>query len=304
MPAGARQAESSESEYSESFASELSQDEGGSSGSWDEEELTDDESGIESESDEIPVYEEIDAVYESDSSTEDVTNTVGKMSMDAYKDFPHIGYDIDGKRIYKPATRDELDSFLEKFDNDGNSMAVMDRLQQKMVTLSAEELEIIRRLESGLLPDEHYNPYEPAMEWFTSKTEIHPLINIPEPKRRFVPSKWEGIKIMKIVRAIRSGKIVARPETKEQEPKLYDLWESENVSKGYKPRTMNIIAPKIPLPRNQESYNPPDSVLPSKEEIEKWEQQDPSERRPKYLPTRYDALRHVPLLREPVARAI
>ena len=35
------------------------------------------------------------------------------------------------------------------------------------------------------------NPYEPEAEWYTKDREIHPLSSAPEPKRRFIPSKWE-----------------------------------------------------------------------------------------------------------------
>ena len=35
------------------------------------------------------------------------------------------------------------------------------------------------------------NPYEPEADWFTRDLEIHPLSSAPEPKRRFIPSKWE-----------------------------------------------------------------------------------------------------------------
>jgi ribosome biogenesis protein ERB1 len=34
-----------------------------------------------------------------------------------YDDFPHIGYDLDGKKVMKPATKDELESFLAKMDD-------------------------------------------------------------------------------------------------------------------------------------------------------------------------------------------
>ena len=36
---------------------------------------------------------------------------------------------------------------------------------------------------------------------------IHPLSNAPEPKRRFVPSKWEHKTVVKMVRAIRNGNL-------------------------------------------------------------------------------------------------
>ena len=29
-----------------------------------------------------------------------------------YDDMPHIGYDVDGKKVMRPATGDELDKFL------------------------------------------------------------------------------------------------------------------------------------------------------------------------------------------------
>jgi len=35
------------------------------------------------------------------------------------------------------------------------------------------------------------NPYEPEVNWFSDDKEIMPLSAAPEPKRRFIPSKWE-----------------------------------------------------------------------------------------------------------------
>ena len=63
--------------------------------------------------------------------------------------------------------------------------------------LTAEELDIIRRLERHENPDADYNPYEPLVEWFTGegKQEVMPLSAAPEPKRRWVPSKWEKQKV-------------------------------------------------------------------------------------------------------------
>lgn len=51
-------------------------------------------------------------------SVQDIRNTVGNIPMEWYKDFPHIGYDLDGKKIYKPIrSKDELDDFLNKMEN-------------------------------------------------------------------------------------------------------------------------------------------------------------------------------------------
>lgn len=49
---------------------------------------------------------------------QDIRNTVGNVPLEWYDDFPHVGYDLDGRRIYKPLrTPDELDQFLDKMDN-------------------------------------------------------------------------------------------------------------------------------------------------------------------------------------------
>lgn len=38
--------------------------------------------------------------------------------MEWYENFPHIGYDLDGKAISKPIrNQDELDKFLDKMEN-------------------------------------------------------------------------------------------------------------------------------------------------------------------------------------------
>lgn len=49
---------------------------------------------------------------------QDIRNTVGNIPMEWYKDFPHIGYDLDGRKIFKPIrNKDELDDFLDKMEN-------------------------------------------------------------------------------------------------------------------------------------------------------------------------------------------
>lgn len=49
---------------------------------------------------------------------QDIRNTVGNIPMEWYKDYPHIGYNLDGKKIFKPIrSKDELDEFLDKMEN-------------------------------------------------------------------------------------------------------------------------------------------------------------------------------------------
>jgi hypothetical protein len=35
------------------------------------------------------------------------------------------------------------------------------------------------------------NPYEPYIDYYSGDVDPTPLLNAPEPKRRFIPSKWE-----------------------------------------------------------------------------------------------------------------
>ena len=78
--------------------------------------------------------------------------------------------------------------------------SAFDKNMQMDKPLTAEELDIIRRLQENENPDANYDPYEPTVEWFTGKgkEEIMPLSAAPEPKRRWVPSKWEKQKVRAI----------------------------------------------------------------------------------------------------------
>jgi ribosome biogenesis protein ERB1 len=157
--------------------------------------------------------------------------------------------------------------------------------------LNDQELDIIQRLQRGIIPDSTYNPYEPTVEWFTSKTEVMPLSARPEPKRRFIPSKWEAKKIMKIVRAIRQGRIVPH-KPKDEKPRFYNLWGDDDTPR--EDHIMHIAAPKMKLPEHDESYNPPEEYLPDDDEIKEWNELEEEERRKNYLPKKYTSLRHVP----------
>lgn len=120
----------------------------------------------------------------------------------------------------------------------------------------------------------------------------------PEPKRRFLPSKHEQKRIMKLVKAIREGRIqpYKAPEEREREEEeedeeFFDIWADEKPQPF---NIMNIPAPKLPPPGFDLSYNPPDEFLPTKDERKKWEETDPEEREKEYIPQKYGSLRRVP----------
>lgn len=69
--------------------------------------------------------------------------------------------------------------------------------------LTSEELDLIRRLAEYEKAEHDDNPHEPTIEWFTGKgkEEIMPLSAAPEPKRRWIPSKWEKSKVCQLTQA-------------------------------------------------------------------------------------------------------
>lgn len=115
--------------------------------------------------------------------------------------------------MLRPAKGDELDKFLETVEDPTswfvapyswstscsclNRTSAWDKNTQLNKPLSPEELDIIRRLQAGENPDAGYDPYGPTIEWFTGKgkEEVMPLSAAPEPKRRWLPSKWEKQKV-------------------------------------------------------------------------------------------------------------
>ncbi|KAI9676998.1 MAG: Ribosome biogenesis protein erb1 [Caeruleum heppii] len=243
------------------------------------------------------VYREIDPIYDSDDSEAPaVTNTIGNIPLSFYDSFPHIGYDINGRKVMRPAKGEALDALLDSIEMPKGWTGLTDPATGKPLELSQEELEVLRRIQHDEIPEEGYDPYPATIEYFTRNTEIMPLSAAPEPKRRFIPSKHEAKRVMKIVRAIREGRIVSYkpPEERvEEDPDIisYDVWADEAPRADH---PMNVPAPKLPPPGYDQSYNPPPEYLPSKAQRKAWDEADDEDREQEYLPQRFDALRKVP----------
>ncbi|KAK2920533.1 hypothetical protein Q8A73_000018 [Channa argus] len=233
--------------------------------------------------------------YKQDSSDEeDIRNTVGNIPMEWYKDFPHIGYNLDGKKIYKPIrNKDELDEFLDKMENPDYWKTVHDKKTGSDIVLSDEQVELVNRLQKGQFGDLNFNEYQPSVDFFSNDVMIHPVTNRPADKRSFIPSLIEKEKVSKLVHAIKMGWIKPRRVEDNSKGCYYDLWASEDSSLLEKHK-MHLPAPKIPLPGHQESYNPPPEYLFTEEERALWDQQDPFDRKLPYVPMRFSSLRHVP----------
>ncbi|XP_060076384.1 ribosome biogenesis protein bop1-like [Ylistrum balloti] len=239
--------------------------------------------------------------YESDSSDEeDIRNTIGNVPIEWYNDYNHLGYDVQGRKIAKPKRADELDEFLNKMDNPNYWRTVTNKMTGQNVVLSEEDLKTIKRLQKGNHPKGVENQYEPWVDFETSEVMIHPMTNRPEHKRSFIPSKWERLKVGQMVHALKMGWMKPTPKPKEdgedeeEEEKFFMLWKDDEENEMTRRYRSQIPAPKMALPGHNESYNPPPEYLFTKEEEEKWRNQDPDERRIKFMPQKFDSLRKVP----------
>lgn len=247
------------------------------------------------------VYREIDPSYDSDDSdAPQTTNTIGDIPLTYYDAYPHIGYDIDGKKVMRPAKGEALDALLDSIDIPEGWTGLTDPATGKPLQLSKEELEVLRHVTRNEVPADGYDPYPDMVTWFTDKEEVMPLSAAPEPKRRFIPSKHEAKRVMKLVKAIKEGRIqpYKPPKTDEERDaeddrtiKRYDLWADEQPRADH---PMNMPAPKLPPPGYAESYHPPPEYLPDEGERKAWEEAEPEDRDRDFLPADYSALRKVP----------
>ncbi|PGH15825.1 ribosome biogenesis protein ERB1 [Helicocarpus griseus UAMH5409] len=223
-------------------------------------------------------------------------NTIGNIPLSFYDQYPHIGYNINGKKIMRPAKGQALDALLDSIELPKGYTGLTDPSTGKPLELSQDELELLRKVQMNEITEDGYDPYQPTIEWFTSKQEIMPLSAAPEPKRRFVPSKHEAKRVMKLVKAIREGRILPyKPPPEENEAEegvqTYDLWANETPRADH---PMHVPAPKLPPPGYEESYHPPPEYLPDEKEKAAWKNTDPEDRETEFLPTDHDALRKVP----------
>ena len=133
--------------------------------------------------------------------------------------------------------------------------------------------------------------------------------NTLPPKRRFMPSKWERMRVNKILHAIEMGwiKLDEQEEESNAEP-IFDLWGEDFREPLYKNLPAPLILPKTRRPTSKESYNPESKELMSKEQEEEWRQSHPEDREIGFVPRKFDCLRKVEayenLLRERFERCL
>lgn len=117
----------------------------------------------------------------------------------------------------------------------------------------------------------------------------------PEHKRSFVPSKLDKLKVGKLVHAIKMGWIKPKkPQENEFQPKFYDIWGKESDSNKLNRYLHHLPAPKLELPGNELSYNPPLEYLLNESEEKKLKEDALEESKIFVTPKKFTSLRLVP----------
>lgn len=106
------------------------------------------------------IYDEIDPVYDSDDTdANEPANTIGNIDMKFYDSYPHIGYDINGKKIMRPAAGDALDALLDSIEVPKGWTGLTDPTTGKPLNLSQDELELIKKIQMNEVPQDGFDPY-------------------------------------------------------------------------------------------------------------------------------------------------
>lgn len=134
---------------------------------------------------------------------------------------------------------------------------------------------MLLRIRKGKVADKNFDVNTEEFHFeYEHKDLIHPFQS-NEPKRRFIPSKYERLKVQKFLKALKEGRMKTLEQKKQErldrinegEEQIWDIWEDETIV-PWKPKDApkHIAAPKRDLPLHAESYNPPEEYLFDEEE--------------------------------------
>ena len=231
------------------------------------------------------------------SDDEEAINTIGNVPLKWYEEEDHIGYTLDGEKLVKASRGDGLDRYLASQDDPNYRKTVYDAYNDREVVLSDRQLTLIRNVMKGNFAHPEFNDTPDYVPLHSNNVQIHAMGSENEPKRRFIPSKWERKRVMKIVQGIKEGRIKINEE-KKPKPEAYLLWGDDNTT-GDGAGRGNKAPPRLPppkpeLPGHNASYNPPKEYLPSEEERKEWLEMDPEDRPQNFIPRGFDSMRLIP----------
>lgn len=200
-----------------------------------------------------------DSPYDSDSSDEEVLIRTGDVPRKWYKDFDHAGYDIESKKVEKPAEEDEIAKFLAKAKNKDWWRNITDEMNNQTVFISDKDLAIIQRIRAGMYADKKIQDDEYFEE--DLPYQMFPLSNHTPGKRKFTASHHEKKMINRLAKLIELGILKPKSELKDKPIQdLADIWNYENSNPGIYHPTKGYSMPKLEFPDHDLSYNPAPDV--------------------------------------------
>lgn len=234
----------------------------------------------------------------SDDEDEDGTsNRIGRVPLHWYDEYDHIGYDGKGEKVIKSASRsggDLLDQAIRNSENkqDGK-FVVHDALNDKNVTLTDRQLEIIRRIQGGAYAHPEHDGNSEYIDYYSGvdRQIMGMTTNRNQPKARFQPSEWERLQVKRLLEKLEKGDITMDYLTgkvkdmndlhkkNKSDDTPFMLWtgdEQDKLNQGKGPQ--HIAAPKVKPPGHAESYIPPDEYLPTPEDLKEWSELDVEDR--------------------------
>ena len=232
-----------------------------------------------------------DEYLQDSSDEEDIVNTIGNVPLEWYRDFDHLGYDIDAEKILRPERFNEIDNFLAKHDDPNYWRTVTDPRTGRKHVLTSEEIGLINSIMTKLYPTKGSRDLPPKV--LDPEVRQMPVNNVPPSKASFNPLTKHEEKQIKKIRAqlAKYGFIRKHKPIIEEEFVFYDIW-AKNPSGKQNPAS--IPAPKMTLPSHAESYNPPHEFLLTEDEKAEMLAKDYEERELNYVPQKFPNLRSVP----------
>ena len=252
-----------------------------------------DEGAIEdtSDIDDVVVDFKPDEYLQDSSDEEDIVNTIGNVPLEWYREMDHLGYDIDAQKIMRPERFNEIDNFLAKHDDPNYWRTVVDPRTGRKHVLTSEEIGLINSVMNKLYPTKGSKNLPPKI--VDASIRETPLNNVPPSKESFnALSKHEEKQIQKIrARLAKYGFIRKEKPKVEDEFTFYDIWGS-NLKIKHHPAI--IPAPKMALPSQAESYNPPNEFLLTEDEKRAMLEEEREYREMNFIPQKFSNLRSVP----------
>jgi ribosome biogenesis protein ERB1 len=243
----------------------------------------------------------IDADDLSSDDEEGEKNTVGRIPLHWYDAYDHIGYDVNGKKVAKQNGIGKMEQAIANRDDPASRRTIYDMYNDQEVVLSKRDMEIIRRMQAGAFAHPEHNDTPDYVPYFSSIIEPMPIMALPEPKRRFIPSKWDTMRVVKIAKAIKEGRYKTLAQILEEKnfnkngdpKKNMAVWADAEEDILAESAMQHLPAPKMALPGHAESYNPPPEYLLSEEERKKEEELDNEDKKYNFIPKAHTCLRHV-----------